>query len=76
MLHVAHDCDLALVTVEEEEFWSGVEPLALGGVPVRNVCCSHEERSLLESLEEFAGVSDMRRLPHRGRQYLRNQRSR
>jgi len=36
VLHVAHECDLAVLTVEgdrAEEFWSGLTPLELGGVP-------------------------------------------
>jgi len=33
VLHVGHDCDLAMVTVEEEEFWQDVQPLEIGGVP-------------------------------------------
>jgi hypothetical protein len=32
---VGHDCDLALLTVSDEEFWTSVEPLELGDVPVR-----------------------------------------
>jgi S1-C subfamily serine protease len=31
--HVCHPCDLALLTVAEEGFLEGVEPLALGGLP-------------------------------------------
>eukprot|EP00070_Physeter_catodon_P039220 XP_028346114.1 uncharacterized protein LOC114486379 [Physeter catodon] len=30
---VGHDCDLALLTVEDEEFWDGLEPLAFGQIP-------------------------------------------
>jgi len=33
VLHVGHECDLAMLTVEDEEFWKGLEPLTLGGVP-------------------------------------------
>ena len=30
---VGHECDLALLTVEDEEFWEGMRPLDLGGIP-------------------------------------------
>eukprot|EP00741_Cyanophora_paradoxa_P006951 tig00001065_g6725.t1 len=33
VLAVAHECDLALLTVEEEGFWAGVEQLEFGGIP-------------------------------------------
>lgn len=31
--HVGHDCDLALLTVEDESFFKGVRPFPLGGIP-------------------------------------------
>ena len=31
--HIAHDCDLALLKVEDAEFWKDTIPLAVGGVP-------------------------------------------
>ena len=33
VLHVGHDCDLALLTVDDEDFWQGLDttPLELGG---------------------------------------------
>ena len=31
--HVAHDCDLALLKVEEPGFFKGTKPLAIGGIP-------------------------------------------
>mmetsp|Transcript_5326 Transcript_5326/g.12968 ORF Transcript_5326/g.12968 Transcript_5326/m.12968 type:complete len:684 (-) Transcript_5326:163-2214(-) len=31
--HVAHECDLALLRVEDPQFWSGLEPLELGDLP-------------------------------------------
>ena len=31
--YIAHDCDLALLKVEDPDFWKGTKPLALGGVP-------------------------------------------
>ncbi len=33
VLHVAHDCDLALLGVEESDFFKGTTPLAFGGIP-------------------------------------------
>jgi len=30
---VGHECDLALLTVESEEFWDGVNSLELGDIP-------------------------------------------
>ena len=33
VLHVAHDCDLALLTVEDEAFFEGTKPLQFGGIP-------------------------------------------
>ena len=30
---VGHECDLALLTVESEEFWEGMNSLDLGGIP-------------------------------------------
>ncbi|KAL8431479.1 hypothetical protein ACSSS7_005226 [Eimeria intestinalis] len=33
VLAVCHECDLALVTVEEDSFWMGVKPLVFGEIP-------------------------------------------
>lgn len=33
VLHVAHDCDLAILGVYDETFFDGTEPLEFGGVP-------------------------------------------
>lgn len=30
---VGHECDLALLTVEEEDFWEGMQCLELGSIP-------------------------------------------
>ncbi|XP_014510280.1 protease Do-like 10, mitochondrial [Vigna radiata var. radiata] len=30
---VGHECDLAILTIESEEFWDGMNPLELGDVP-------------------------------------------
>lgn len=34
VIHVAHDCDLAIVKPNDEAFFKGMEPLSLGDVPV------------------------------------------
>eukprot|EP00741_Cyanophora_paradoxa_P012398 tig00020610_g11979.t1 len=31
--HVGHECDLAILTVQDDKFWEGIQPLELGGVP-------------------------------------------
>ena len=33
VLFVAHDCDLALITVDSREFFKNMVPLAFGGIP-------------------------------------------
>lgn len=33
VLHIAHDCDLALLTVEDPEFFKGTAALEFGGIP-------------------------------------------
>lgn len=33
VLHVGHDCDLALITVDDPKFFRGAAPLQLGGIP-------------------------------------------
>ena len=33
VLFVAHDCDLAIITVDDDEFFEGMVPLPFGGVP-------------------------------------------
>jgi S1-C subfamily serine protease len=33
VLHIAHDCDLALLSVENPAFFKGTSPLELGGIP-------------------------------------------
>ena len=33
LLHIAHDCDLALLTVDEPGFFKGTAALGLGGIP-------------------------------------------
>lgn len=33
VLHEAHDCDLALLTVDDPRFFLGVKPLEFGGIP-------------------------------------------
>jgi S1-C subfamily serine protease len=31
--YIGHDCDLAVLTVADERFFEGIEPLELGGLP-------------------------------------------
>ncbi len=33
VVHVAHDCDLALLTTVDPKFFEGTEPLSFGGIP-------------------------------------------
>ncbi|MCZ6574319.1 MAG: trypsin-like peptidase domain-containing protein [Planctomycetota bacterium] len=33
VLHTGHDCDLAVITVDDEKFWAGMEPLEIGPRP-------------------------------------------
>jgi len=33
VLHIAHDCDLALLSVENPDFFNGTVPLEFGGIP-------------------------------------------
>jgi len=33
VLFAGHDCDLAAITVDDDEFWTGMEPLAIGNRP-------------------------------------------
>lgn len=33
VVHAGHECDLAMLSVDSEEFWSGLEPLSFGPVP-------------------------------------------
>ncbi len=33
VLFIAHDCDLAIITVDEKDFFDGMVPLAFGGIP-------------------------------------------
>lgn len=40
VLAIGIDCDIALLTVEDEAFWEGVTPLELGPLPTLQVSCS------------------------------------
>ena len=40
VLAIGTDCDIALLTVEDEAFWEGVTPLELGPLPTLQVTCS------------------------------------
>lgn len=33
VVHVGHDCDLSLLTVDDDSFWEGMEPLEIGDRP-------------------------------------------
>ena len=33
VLFAGHDCDLAVITVDDESFWEGMEPLRIGNRP-------------------------------------------
>ena len=39
VLAIGTDCDIALLTVEDEAFWEGVTPLELGPLPTLQVSC-------------------------------------
>ena len=41
VLHIGHECDLALLTVDDRSFFDGIQPLIFGGVPQlqRSVIC-------------------------------------
>lgn len=30
---IAHECDLAILEIDSQEFWKGMNPLELGGIP-------------------------------------------
>lgn len=34
VIHVAHECDLAMVSVDDNNFWDGLEALELGEIPM------------------------------------------
>jgi hypothetical protein len=34
VIAVGHECDLALLTVEDPTFWEGLQPVQFGGIPV------------------------------------------
>ncbi len=36
LLHIAHDCDLAMLQVDDPAFFKGAEPLTIGELPVLN----------------------------------------
>ena len=33
VVHIAHECDIAMLMVDEEVFWDGLTPLEMGDVP-------------------------------------------
>ena len=40
VLAIGIECDIALLTVKDETFWEGVNPLAFGPLPRLQVCCA------------------------------------
>lgn len=34
IIHVAHECDVAMVGVDDEKFWEGLDPLEFGDIPL------------------------------------------
>ena len=40
VLAIGIECDIALLTVKDETFWEGVNPLAFGPLPRLQVCCT------------------------------------
>ena len=33
VLAIGHECDVALLSVEDDSFWEGISPIKLGGLP-------------------------------------------
>ncbi len=38
VIAVGHECDLAILTVKDDEFWTGITPLELADIPVLCTC--------------------------------------
>lgn len=36
VIHVGHECDLALVTVDDDEFWKDIQAIEFGGTCFEN----------------------------------------
>src|SRR5437867_4181183 len=54
---IAHDCDLALLEVEDESFFSGLEPLKFGDLPkVRSTVVTHGYPAGVEHISYTRGV--------------------
>ncbi|CDJ32682.1 uncharacterized protein EMH_0077000 [Eimeria mitis] len=64
VIAVCHECDLALVTVDDEDFWRGLKPLPFGGVPhlretvvVLGYPTGGDQLSITEGVVSRVGVS-------------------
>ncbi|KAL8444177.1 hypothetical protein Emed_006349 [Eimeria media] len=64
VLAVCHECDLALVTVDEDSFWTGVKPLIFGEIPqlretvaVLGYPTGGDQLSITEGVVSRVGVS-------------------
>ncbi|CDJ67056.1 trypsin, putative [Eimeria necatrix] len=64
VLAVCHECDLALVTVDDDVFWERIKPLAFGGVPqlretvvVLGYPTGGDQLSITEGVVSRVGVS-------------------
>ncbi len=46
VLAIGPECDIALLSVEDEQFWKGVEPLCFGSLPRLQVISCHKRTHL------------------------------
>lgn len=49
VLAIGTECDIALLTIDDQRFWDGVTPLEFGPLPrlqVRQPCQKHQYRSI------------------------------
>jgi hypothetical protein len=52
VLAIGPECDIALLSVEDEQFWKGVEPLCFGSLPRLQVISCHKRTHLQSVLWE------------------------
>lgn len=57
VLAIGPECDIALLSVEDEDFWKGVEPLRFGSLPRLQVGALPGDVSLIELLWLCANFS-------------------
>ena len=55
VLAIGTECDIALLTVRDDAFWQGVNPLQLGPLPRLQVCTPLITRYLLDGLPVAPG---------------------